>query len=267
MKKVGFICVYNDIDYIEQTILSVKDWVDELIIVEGAFEITMKCGMPPRSNDGTLDIINKYVDNQKIFLKQVNLREHKDHYQVGLDFAKERNADWAILIDSDEIWIDTTKRIANFSMSKALREGNVYEFRIDEYCFINDFWTWYPGQYPRIFRVTPQAKFIADNEVEWPDHNKHADRGRAENHIQNLSLVFKNYHYGYVRTKNRWKLKQDYMKVKDGNPINDQYTLEDNSYKIPSDIPIFKFIGQHPEIMQKHPFMLMSSKEIIHGEK
>lgn len=42
MKKNAFICVYNDVDYLEQTIQSIKDYFDEIIIVEGAFEITMK---------------------------------------------------------------------------------------------------------------------------------------------------------------------------------------------------------------------------------
>jgi len=265
MKKVGFMIVYNDADYIDFAINSVKNWFDEFVIIEGAFEITMKCGMPPRSNDGTLDIIWKYVDNKKIFLKQANLREHKLHYQIGLDFAKERSADWAIMVDSDEIWTEAAKKLVDAKLKTADKIG-AYEFRIKEYCFVNDFNTWYPGEYPRIFKVTPEAYFVADNEVAWPDHGKHEDRGRAQNHIHLLSPTMKIFHYGYVRRKKRWRLKQDYMYEKDGNPVNLQHKLEGNTYILPSDIPVYKFDGNHPECMKTHPFYGKTANEIIYGE-
>src|SRR6202007_77583 len=105
--------------------------------------------------------------------------------------------------------------------------------------------TYYNGQYPRVFKVTPNAHFIADNEVYWPEQNKFADRGKVEEHIHLLSTIAKIYHYGYVRKEKRWKLKQDYMKIKDGNPILEQYKLEKNKYIIPSDIKIFEFTGKH----------------------
>lgn len=258
MKKVGFMIVYNDADYVDQTLESFKDFVDEMVIVEGAFEITMKGGKPPRSDDGTLDIIAKHVDNKKVFLKQVNLREHKHHYDVGYQWAVERGADWAIMIDSDEIWTKQAKLFADSYMKKFSDMSQVHEIRVQEYCFINDFKTWYPGTYPRIFKAQKGASFVFDNEVQYPQY------GRGGHGVYTIPGRFI-FHYGYVRRQKRWRLKQDYMWEKDFNPLNKQYKLEGDKYIIPSDIPIYEFKGRHPEIMQKHPFHNMTANEIIYG--
>ena len=257
MKKTAFMIVYNDADYVDYAIRSVKDWVDEMIIVEGAFEITMQIGRPPRSDDGTLDIIHQHVDNKRIFLKQANLREHKHHYDIGYQYAIENDSEWAILVDSDEIWTKQAQMTADNYMN--IFSGKVQEIRIMEYCFINDFNTWYPGTYPRFFKCIPGSKFVFDNEV----HFNGWGRG---NHGCLTVPNFKIFHYGYVRRKKRWQLKQDYMEEKDHNPNLKNYKLEGNNYIIPNDIPIYKFDGKHPEIMKDHPFYSMTAEEIIYGE-
>lgn len=253
MKKTAFMIVYNDADYVDYAIRSVKDWVDEVVIVEGAFQITMKTGNPPRSNDGTLDIISKHVDNKKVFLKQVNLHEHKDHYQVGYQFAVDNGSDWAIMVDSDEVWTDRAKKLADIAM----RQRNApFELRVNELCFINDFRHWYPGTYPRIFRANPGGAFVYDNEVMWNGcRGKHTVGMVPERNI---------FHYGYVRRAKRWKMKQEYMWQKDQNPNLKNYKLEGNTYIIPSDIPIYEFSGQHPDEMKTHPFYDKSADSIIH---
>jgi glycosyltransferase involved in cell wall biosynthesis len=259
VKKTAFMIVYNDADYVDYAIRSIKDWVDEFVVVEGAFEITMEAGSPARSNDGTLEILQKYVDSGDIILKQVNLREHKHHYDVGYQYAIENGSDWAILIDSDEVWVKKTQMMADAFMKKFLNEPAV-EMRVDEYSFVNDFQTWYPGTYPRIFKCTPGSKFVFDNEVQFEGRN----RGQhLVHHVPGRDI----HHYGYVRRKKRWKLKQDYMWLKDFNPLNKKYTLKGDEYVLPEDIPIYKYTGHHPEIMKDHPFYGMTANQIIYGEE
>ena len=65
MKKTAFMVVYNDADYADYAIRSVKDRVDELLIIEGAFEITMRAGMPARSNDGIYPRIFKGIKGSR----------------------------------------------------------------------------------------------------------------------------------------------------------------------------------------------------------
>ena len=267
MKKTAFMIVYNDVDYVDYAIRSVKDWVDELIIVEGAFEITMKTGKPPRSDDGTLDIIHQHVDNKRVFLKQANLREHKHHYDIGYQYAIENGSDWAILVDSDEVWTPQSKAVAENNMQMYLKKGSgwgggdIKEMRIKEYCFINDFKTYYKGTYPRFFKCLKGSKFVFDNEVQFAGYR------RGEHGIFTSGDAHpKVFHYGYVRKKTRWQLKQDYMWEKDHNPNLEKYTLKDDSYVIPEDIPIYSFEGQHPEMMKDHPFYGKGAHEIIYDE-
>jgi glycosyltransferase involved in cell wall biosynthesis len=262
MKKVGFMIVYNDADYVDYALKSFTDWVDEMIIVEGAFEITMKGGKPPRSNDGTLDILSTHVDNKRIFMKNVNYREHKHHYDVGYQWAIERGADWAIMLDSDEVWSKTAKMIADAQMKRCMKESELVgcEMQVQEYSFVNDFKTWYPGTYPRIFRAIEGSKFVFDNEVQF------AGRARGD-HPMHLLPGRNIHHYGYVRRKKRWRMKQDYMWEKDFNPINKKYKLEGDTYILPEDIPIYEYAGKHPEIMKSHPFYGKTANEIIYGEE
>lgn len=260
MKKVAFMIVYNDADYVDYAIQSVIDWVDEMIVVEGAFEITMKNGKPPRSDDGTLEILEKWKSHPKMTIVHANKKEHKDHYDIGYQWAKTRNADWAILVDSDEVWTKPMMDLMDRAMNRAIQRSEfVKEFRVREYCFINDFSHWYEGLYPRVFRVEKDAFFVYDNEVQFKE-------GRGRHDCCNIGE--KNiYHYGYVRHNKRWQMKQDYMFEKDGNPsIKNDYKLEGNSYVIPQDLPIYKFAGKHPELMQKHPFYNKTAEEIIYGE-
>jgi len=258
MKKIAFMIVYNDVDYVDYAIRSIVDWVDEMIIVEGAFEITMAQGKPARSDDGTLEILKTHSVNPKITIIHANKREHKDHYDIGYQQACERGADWAIMIDSDEIWGRMNQSLAESWMNRV--GPNIKEMRISEYCFINDFRTYYNGTYPRIFRCEPEAFFVFDNEVQFSE-------GRGRHDILSIpEIQMRVFHYGYVRRKKRWELKQDYMFEKDQNPVLENYKLEGNTYIIPNDIPIYKFIGRHLPIMQRHPFHNMTAEEIIYGK-
>ena len=251
--------VYNDIDYIDYTLKSFLDFVDEMIVVEGAFKITMEGGKPARSNDGTLDVLRQYEKDKKIILIHANLQEHKFHYDIGYQEAINRGADWAIMCDSDEIWTPKAKLLSNSMMKKFLLLKAPVEMRVDEYCFINDFKTCYHGTYPRIFRATKGSRFVFDNEVQFAGFH------RGQHSIVNV-LGRDIFHYGYVRNNKRWRMKQDYMFAKDKNPLNLQYKLEGDKYIIPADIAIYEFVGKHPEIMKSHKFYNKTANEIIYGD-
>lgn len=258
MKKIGFMIVYNDADYVGPVIDSVKDWLDELIIVEGALQVTIKCGYPERSNDGTLEVLKQYENNPKITVLHRNEYEHIQQYDVGYQLAIEKGADWAVMIDSDEVWTKAAHQKADAFMKKFVNEEAMI-MRIQEWVFINDFKTWYPGEYFRFFKANPGSKFVDGNEVQFA--------GRQRGDFKRFVIPGKCiYHYSYVRRKWRWDMKYAYMKEKKPSLVNG-YRLEGDSYHLPSDIPIYEFTGEHPESMKNHPFASMTAHEIIYGEE
>jgi len=233
-----------------------------MVVVEGAFQITVDAGAPHRSQDNTLKIISKYNDNTERFVGQstkVPCQEHKDQYDMALQLAKDAyRPDFCILIDSDEIYPKEMQKVIRNTLDRV--PDNVMGMRLHSYNFINDFFHYYSGQYPRIFRATKGSKFSYDNKVDWPDMGLEGDNMQMPQpkHIMTLPKTFRFYHYAYVKSLEYLKMKEEYMFNKDGNPAynpnSSQYREEDGIYKIPDDIKIREFTYKHPEIMDDHPW-------------
>lgn len=251
MKIVGFMVVYNDHEYLDQAIESFKRYPDKLYIIEGSWKSSQKFKASPRSNDLTMDIINKHVDNEKVFLVQANEAREREQRQVGLELAKKEGADWCHMLDSDEVYTEASLKLITSLL--ALSHPNTLGYRLNSYNFINSFKKWYKGNYMRIYRVTPEAKFVMDNDVSWPDLKTGHISG-----IQGESF----FHYNYVRrnTDTFW-LKMKYQNDQDPTlwkrmVDTGQYKEENGVYTIPKDCPIYEYPGTHPKIMKEHPYFV-----------
>jgi len=253
---------YNSADYLDYVIRSAMKWVDHMIVIEGAFQITIDAGAAPRSSDGTLGIISKYHEStNKQFIglsTETPLREHRDQYDFALQTAKAAyKPDWVVLIDSDEIYPIETQKLLRSVIDRV--DDKIFGMRMYSYNFINDVATYYNGCYPRLYRVTPNSKFSYDNKVDWPDYGLEGDNMQhpAPQHILTIPKTFRFYHYAYVKDHNYLNLKAKYMYNKDGNPSyhpsNPLYRVEGDKYKIPDDITLYNFTGRHPDIMKDHP--------------
>ncbi len=256
MKIVSFLCTYNDADYLDATLESFKWFPDKLFIIEGSWK---SANANPRSDQRTYDIINKHVDNQRVFLVQANEARERNQRQIGLNLAKEEKADWCWMLDSDEVY---TRDIL-IPMRTILKRSaaSTYGFRLRSYNFINSFSRWYDGNYWRIYRPTPLAEFIMDNDVRFNDPNNWTP------HIGNMPENFRFYHYNYVKpnTEQFWR-KMQYQAEQDpsfNQRLLPQYGCEEGIYKIPDDIPIYDFTGKHPGIMKNHPYFISN----IYGDK
>lgn len=251
MKISSFLCTYNDWEYLDETIQSFKHHVDKLYIIEGAWQSSQKFAAAPRSNQQTYDIINKHVDDKKVFLIQANEARERNQRQVGLELAKKDGADWCWMLDSDEVYKDITVNMVKKVLQNNLTT-DVYGFRLRSHNFINSFKKWYNGDYWRIYRVTPHASFYMDNDVNYPDFS-----GKT---ITLPQYVF--WHYNYVKmNSNAFWLKMNYQAEQDPSfttRVLPQYGFDDakKHYKIPDDIPIYTFHGRHPRIMKNHPYFV-----------
>jgi glycosyltransferase involved in cell wall biosynthesis len=142
MRVSGLMCVWNCVEFVEQAILGIIDKVDELVVVDGSWNLDNKKG----STDGTEEKIKKLAKqfDKKIFFLQYTPThpeeyqhyyndEHKEHVlghfnkhknpfykpgrlsqqqlgrDFGLNFIRSRYCDdpdghWLLIVDSDEFY-------------------------------------------------------------------------------------------------------------------------------------------------------------------
>lgn len=120
--KIGFLQVYNEIDWISPQIDQDLKLCDKLIIIEGSqFKSFNK--IPERSTDGTLDIISdKMKAHRNIVLLQSN-RSHADYrvnqaanFNKALEYCK--IGDYFLPFDADEFLLDSYFETINSSMAE-----------------------------------------------------------------------------------------------------------------------------------------------------
>ena len=104
IKIICFTRVFNDYEYLDQTLASMLDFPCDFYIIEGSWNSSQKAGANLRSNEKTYNIINKYLNlNNKFKLIQANGEDEKSHCQIAMDIAIKENADWLFLLDADEV--------------------------------------------------------------------------------------------------------------------------------------------------------------------
>lgn len=108
--------VYNDVWHIGNCLNNIYDVFDEIVIIEGAWDSLLDENIPGyntrRSSDGTLDVINEFVkakNGNKIKYAQIDDSRKSqppfDTYpHLFWDVTECKEGDYAIIIDSDEIY-------------------------------------------------------------------------------------------------------------------------------------------------------------------
>lgn len=265
MKIVSFMTVFNDPEFLQETLESFKDYPEKLLIIEGSWQSAIKSsGVPERSDKETYDILNKYIDNKKIFLIQANEPLERDQRQLGMEWAKKENADWVHMLDADEVY--TKNSLLQIKSILKTTPQNILGYRLKSFNFLNSFKTWYDGNYMRIYRVTPKAKFFMDNDCQWEING-------PINTIKGIHSERSFFHYNYVKQKNEiflrkmkyqnfqdpsfWAKYMDtgqYNSKEDGLLAGFENYMKKFVYKIPDDIEVYEngFTGKHPKIMKNH---------------
>ncbi len=260
MKLTAIMMVYDGADYISYAIESALELCDEVVVVEGALKPYVDMGHPHRSSDGTLSILQDIQTSPRVIVRHTEepYSHHPAQYQLAFNVARDRGADWCILIDYDEIYPKDTQRIIKKVLVNPTL-ANKLGWRVHSYNFINDFYHYYDGCYKRIYKVTPEAHFVADsmendNEVRWPDRQRIEDHMSwpPPSHIGVVPKNFRFFHYSYVKSHAHLERKKKFIQKKSGNPMNG-YRIENGIYKIPDDIEVMRFDGAHPQIMKSHP--------------
>lgn len=91
MKIVAHCLVKNEENWIWYSLMSVLDYVDEILVCDTG------------STDNTVNII-KSIANPKIKFKRVNQKSASEFTMFRNKMLNETKADWLMILDGDEIW-------------------------------------------------------------------------------------------------------------------------------------------------------------------
>lgn len=241
-------CAYNEADYIEYSIRSVIDYVDELIVVEGTWKECYLANGKMRSDDGTLEILERL---KKEFPK-LKVFEHNDDSQlIQRDRIFEHGPEgdyWLWIIDADEVY-DPENAQKTVELTETARK--THGIKVNSLVFINDFYTYVPIAFPRLFYIDDpkKYKFYAPNDLmkfvyTYLGKDYH-ELVPVDNHEEEIFF----YHYSYTHSPERFMEKKRERTRLHG---EFKWCLTDGKvYK--SGPPPRRFDGDHPELMKTHP--------------
>ena len=262
--------VYNEEKFVAQAIKACRPYVDEIVIVEGAYQETVACGAAPRSTDDTKMKITEAVegfgaaeikngdwscklDEGQVYYLEANEKTDKDQRNVGLEKIKNLNPDgnsWLLIIDGDEVYTEENfVMIRNFM--KTMEKLKAYAAYFKSLTFVGDLDHYTEQEFPRLFKVTPSCQFVDDNYMTWPDEKK----TWAYPHVIKVPYL-KYHHYAFCKGVERGRLKKQWWETRFGKePENkfeyDWYFEDDGSVWSPKH-KISKYTGKHPVAMQEY---------------
>jgi glycosyltransferase involved in cell wall biosynthesis len=246
--------VYNEADFVDYAIRACLPHVDNLVIVEGAYQETIRLNKSPRSTDGTCEIVEKYKDHPKVSIIYANEESDKDQRNVGLNKIKELNPDgWLLIIDGDECWTEATLLQVKKLMQMFDKQG-IKACYFQSLTFVNDLEHYTNQEFPRLFKITQDCTFTNDNFMKW------GNLGWNSPHVMKYHLKY--FHYSFVKSKERFNTKRDWWMHRGlGKDFDYGWHMDDNGRIYDAGHKIFKFTGKHPEIIKDHPLMKKQRKE------
>lgn len=247
--------VYNESEFIGYAIESCLPYVDDLIIVEGAYQENINLGKTPRSNDGTLQIIEKYKNNSKVHIIYANQQSDPQQRNVGLAKAKQLGSDWILLIDGDEVYTPQNLTLIRHLAQKYDKQ-NIKAVYFQSITFVNNPQSYTLQEFPRLFKINPESTFINDNFMSW------GNLGWSSPHvIKNLNIKY--HHYSFLKGCEKLQDKRNWWMNRGLGPDFDYGWNVDKDGKISDkNHKIYTYEGKHPEIMKTHNLF----KEYLNGK-
>jgi len=259
--------VYNEVEFVDYAIRSCLPFVDHLVIVEGAYQETIDLGSDPRSTDGTLSKLEEiydleYIKNtfnlddedeiEKLYCKlhviQANAQTDKDQRNLGLEKIKEINPDgWCLIIDGDEVYDKNTLNMVKVAAHTMEKQDKLAAY-FKSMTFVNDFQHYTEQEFPRLFRITSECKFINDNFMEWTDRNI----GWFSPYILKIPYI-RYHHYAFCKGIERFELKKKWWESRFDEPFDYGWQLDATTGEITDpNHNIVIYTGTHPGVMKSH---------------
>jgi len=189
MKLVAILRVKNEILYIRKCLKRLSELVDEIIVLDNG------------STDGTLEVYNDFPKLIQL-LQTEGFDEGRDKIML-LEAAKERQPDWILWLDGDEVF---EKSLTRDDLNKYMNSSaNKISFRLINF-WMNEQDVRYGGSYflysiyprPRMWRNT-EGSFFLDKKI----HNGEIQGISGKEYLSPFRIL----HYGYV---NKEKVERKY---------------------------------------------------------
>jgi glycosyltransferase involved in cell wall biosynthesis len=237
---------YNEAEYIDYAIRACLPCVDDLIIVEGSYLETIKLGASERSDDGTLEIIERFRNEKNVHTLFANAESDKDQRNIGLQKIKELNSDgWLLIIDADEVYTkENFAMVRNIARTMGLDKKKACYFR--SLTFVNDFKHYAEQDFPRLFKITPECTFVNDNHMQWKD------AAWTMQHVIKIPYL-RYHHYAFCKGLERFELKKKWWETRFGKEFDYGWTVDEKGKIDDPGHIIQEYHGSHPEIMKEHP--------------
>ncbi len=267
MKLIAGLPCYNEAIFLDYAIASIYPYVDEVILTDCAMQSALDAGLAPRSTDGTQNIIDKWVDNKKVFFAETNKvpKTFGELLTPSYNLAREHGATWYFNVGADEIWSERCMQTIQMLLPQYERKG-ILGLNVWMWHFAPDFWHFKDFRNPRLSVVTKDSYVGRDGDaVVYPEKGLYQYAGDCEHPFppgtpENVQRVngdlpkhLRAFHYSCVG-KDRVE-----FKVKFYNKFNGTYGDRYNEAYVKKDWAAFErfgfkpYTGFHPKIMSNHP--------------
>lgn len=213
MKVYAGVIVYNEEVFIEASLKSLYNHVDEIIVVDGS-----RWGP---STDKTAKIAQSVGPKVKLISGTFRNPKDADHKkiqrQVYIDNMEKSHNNWCILHDADEVWDD--ENIARLVDHLRYADRKTMLFSYQWLHFFGDCWHYIHGgawSEPRsvgTFRLVPGMRQLNHHRVGIPETGHGFGALSAPGSIVLNDVMF--YHCGQAATKEKLEFKTHYYFVRD----------------------------------------------------
>lgn len=254
MKLVAYYSVYNEGDFIAESLASVCPHVDRTIIIEGAWRETYEVNGNKNSTDDTVEKIQLFCGENPQY--DIELHHHSENDQIA-----QRNALWQylkddcilFLVDGDEVWsedqiLKLKELLPDWPKGKSAALPP-FCYTVDSLTFVNDLYTYTPIRFPRLWELEKglEYRFVEPNRIVLT--NEFTNIVDADFHVENLDVYY--FHYSYCHSPERFQEKKKERTKKHG-----QFSWELRDGLVQKDgVQYTEFTGKHPEPMIGHKLM------------
>lgn len=233
MRVNAAMIVLNGDHVLEQSLRSIYDFVDEIVVAEGPVKYWQSMGVE-RSTDSTLEILANFHDpDKKLRYASGKYSEKDEQFQRALDLMRTQ-PDYLLQVDADEVWTNSALE----GLNNLLKDRSPVSVGVHSHTFVGGLDRVIGGfeektdNFLRVFKWEDNCKFITHRPptIRYKDGNQTRGRGHVDSDEARDYYGVSMCHYSYVwPTQVKSKIEYYKSKVSMQNCIPDFY----DSYWLP----------------------------------